>query len=127
MNTELNTELKLSAPKTVTTKRALSWYKLKPVEGRTPVEIPAGTSIQVCFSEVRPSRLYVMHETGQKLALRLDLASLSVTGFAKRPGTRALEKYAYDSVCKTPTGHEVEPDGTGPDGSPSWLLVLGLI
>ena len=31
------------------------------------------------------------------------------------------------SVCETPTGHCVEPDGEGPDGVPSWLLCLGLI
>jgi hypothetical protein len=32
-----------------------------------------------------------------------------------------------DELCESPTGHTVEPDGTGPDGCPSWLLLLGLM
>lgn len=40
---------------------------------------------------------------------------------------RQLEAWAGDSVCETVTGDTVEPDGTGADGAPSWLLALGMI
>ncbi|ACB97277.1 hypothetical protein [Beijerinckia indica] len=43
------------------------------------------------------------------------------------PSMEQLEEWLSDGQCETPTGHEVEPDGHGPDGSPSWLLALGLI
>lgn len=43
------------------------------------------------------------------------------------PSMEELEEWASDSVVETPTGHTVEPDGTGPDGVPSWLRCLGLI
>ena len=43
------------------------------------------------------------------------------------PSRNQVEEWVYDSVCPTPTGHEVEPDGYGPDGCPSWLLLMGLI
>lgn len=32
-----------------------------------------------------------------------------------------------DGCCSTPTGYQVEPDGTGPDGVPSWPRVFGLV
>jgi len=50
-----------------------------------------------------------------------------ITSAFKAPSMATLEKWSYDSVCKTPTGKRVEPDGHGSDGSPSWLLVFGLI
>ncbi len=38
-----------------------------------------------------------------------------------------LMAWNEDGICETPTGHRVEPDGTGPDGVPSWLRALRLI
>lgn len=43
------------------------------------------------------------------------------------PALHELEQWVSDSVCESPTGHTVEPDGAGPDGVPSWLVCLGLI
>lgn len=43
------------------------------------------------------------------------------------PTMEEVEDWVHDSVCDTPTGHQVEPDGEGPDGVPSWLRLLGLI
>ncbi len=48
-------------------------------------------------------------------------------GFTKPPGKATVWKWMHNECCKTVTGKKVEPDGTGPDGSPSWLRVLGLI
>ncbi len=43
------------------------------------------------------------------------------------PSIEELDERSSDSVVETPTGYAVEPDGTGPDGVPSWLRCLGLI
>jgi hypothetical protein len=43
------------------------------------------------------------------------------------PTIEQIEEWAADSVCETPSGETVEHDGTGPDGSVSWLRLLGLI
>jgi hypothetical protein len=43
------------------------------------------------------------------------------------PSMEDLMAWNEDGICETPTGHRVEPDGTGPDGVPSWLLALRLI
>ena len=42
------------------------------------------------------------------------------------PSIDEIETWFTDGVCPTPTGDDVEPDGHGPDGAPSWLLALGL-
>ena len=43
------------------------------------------------------------------------------------PSMQELVSWSDDGICETPTGHRVEPDGTGPDGVPSWLRALRLI
>jgi len=43
------------------------------------------------------------------------------------PSLQTLEEWAEAGIAETPTGYEVEPDGRGPDGSPSWLLILGML
>ena len=43
------------------------------------------------------------------------------------PSMQELMAWNEDGICATPTGHRVEPDGTGPDGVPSWLRALRLI
>ena len=48
-------------------------------------------------------------------------------GVDELPTMDEVAQWVSDSVCSTPTGHDVEPDGEGPDGVPSWLRVLGLV
>lgn len=43
------------------------------------------------------------------------------------PSWHTLESAVTDGVCESVTGDNVEPDGHGPDGAPSWLLALGMI
>jgi hypothetical protein len=43
------------------------------------------------------------------------------------PGVKTLERYAWDSVVESVFGNNVEPDGWDHEGSPSWLLVFGII
>lgn len=45
----------------------------------------------------------------------------------KLPSQRELEWWSFDSVAESVFGSDVEPDGWSYDGSPSWLLALGLI
>ena len=46
----------------------------------------------------------------------------------KPPSIDTIQKWEWDSGgCKTPNGIMVEPDGTDPDGWPSWMLILGMM
>ena len=77
--------------------------------------------LKVSFIEGMDSRCMV-HSPDHAEPLRVR-----ITSAFKAPSMATLERWGMDSVCKTPTGKRVEPDGHGPDGSPSWLLVFSLI
>ncbi len=117
------TELKLSAPKTVTTKREMKWSK----DVTTACTIPAGTELQVYFSEARPSRIWFDYAGSLRTALLVNAHKNFTGGFKKQPSMKTLEKYSWDCVAKTVLGNTTEPDGYGFEGEPSWLLVAGLI
>jgi hypothetical protein len=119
---DIREEKKLSAPKSVTTKEILTFSKFP----ETACVIPVGTKLEVHFSGVNHDRLYYEYNGSVRVSA-VKLAHKKFTGFNKPPGLNTLQKYDYNGIAKTPTGYEVEPDGTGPDGSPSWLLVLGLM
>jgi hypothetical protein len=46
--------------------------------------------------------------------------------FKKMPSMAKIEQWCSDSVCTTPLGNRVEPDGYDHHGCPSWLLILGM-
>lgn len=50
----------------------------------------------------------------------------TVSGF-RIPSVATLERWSDEGYCLTVTGQKTEPDGHGSDGSPSWLLALGMI
>lgn len=81
--------------------------------------LPKG--LPVSFIPEKDSRCLV-HSPNHPTPLQVRIISAF-----KAPSMTTLEKWNWDGVCKTPTGKRVEPDGHGPDGSPSWLLALGLI
>lgn len=116
-------ELKLSAPISVTTKSELNFSK----NPETACTIPKGTKLDIYFSEVNSSRIYFDY-AGSLRAATLINAHKNFTGFSKSPSINTLEKWENEGgYCRTPTGHKTEPDGYGPDGSPSWMLVMGII
>jgi len=115
-------DIKSTGTKTVTTKQQLTWSK----NPATACVLPAGTTLTVHFSEARPSRIYFEY-AGSLRAASLVRASQNFTGFSKAPSLNTLGKWDSDGVSKTPTGFRVEPDGWGPDGSPSWLLAMEMI
>ena len=45
----------------------------------------------------------------------------------KEPSLKTLEKCNNDGWCKSIFGKRVEPDGHDEYGSPSWLLLIGVI
>lgn len=110
---------RINEGKRVTTKRDLTYKKAN-------VVVPKGTAVELEFREGQPDRAYFEYE-GTKLVTRLEVAHSSFSGIAKPPTIGRLQKLSDDGLSITPTGKRVEPDGYGPDGSPSWLLVMGLI
>jgi hypothetical protein len=69
-----------------------------------------------------PLAQWVANKTAALIAM--DRWQLEVEAL---PSMQELMAWNEDGICETPTGHRVEPDGTGPDGVPSWLRALRLI
>lgn len=107
--------------KSVKTKKELKYSRSK-----NPVTVPAGTTIELKFSKDKPQFGYFQYSGGLR-ATQLALAHKSLTGISKPPSIGRLQKMGDDGIATTPTGKRTEPDGYGSDGSPSWLLVLGMI
>jgi len=88
--------------------------------------IPAGTEVTLFYSPKAYNRVYLDRGSFAK-TIKLANCHGYFKGFYKMPTMRTLEKQGNDAIVTTPTGHRVEPDGYGPDGIPSWLMVLGVI
>lgn len=103
--------------------------------------IPAYTVLSVDFTEPSRPALTVEH-LPKKTRSKADATPpglevgqtfrISGKGLAKAMGWELpvlaeLEEWSSDAICPTPTGDDVEPDGIGPDGVPSWLMLLGYI
>jgi len=81
--------------------------------------LPKG--LAVMFISEKPTRCLV-HSPLHDSPLQVRIVSAF-----KSPSEATLEKWNDDGGCKTPTGKWTECDGYGSDGSPSWLIALGMI
>jgi hypothetical protein len=89
--------------------------------------IPEGSRVHVYFMpKTYPNKILVQYGDVVKIS-RTQLANEWLKGFTKKPSIRTLEKRSWDGISKSVTGKKVEADGYGPDGSPSWELVMGII
>ncbi len=85
---------------------------------------PRGASIAVEWGEY-PASSNVVTLGADKRAITGKGLGRALAG--ELPSVQELNEWTMDSVCDTPTGHSVEPDGFGPDGCPAWLLLLGFL
>jgi hypothetical protein len=96
--------------------------------------IPRGTKCEIEFTPAFRYR-YMLVTPKSNLVLNLqgrDYARLGIKNahkyfgapFTKPPSIATLQKWDAAGIARTVTGHKTEPDGTGPDGSPSWMLIL---
>ncbi len=109
----------------VTTTKDREWKDK--ASGTVVFTIPAGSQVHVDFSpKTFPSRIWVTFNGEVKISRTIN-AHNWMTGFRKPPTLKTLENRAWNGISKSVTGKKVEADGYGPDGSPAWEFVLGII
>lgn len=59
--------------------------------------------------------------------MRIRTTTLAYLMGKKAPSINTLQRWSDDGVAKSVLGKRIEPDGHDEYGSPSWLLVMGLI
>lgn len=97
----------------------------KDISLKSGVVIPAGTKVRCEFLPEFTSTFRVFSDIAEKpLRMPYTAASNYLNGFKKEPSMAALEKYSNDGICPTPLGARVEPDGYGPHGEPSWMIIM---
>jgi hypothetical protein len=89
--------------------------------------VPAGAEVTLHYSEKAGSRVYFSRGADFAKTIKFQNCHKYFAEFRKMPSMRTLEKQANNAVVTTPIGEKTEPDGYGPSGLPSWLLVLGVI
>jgi len=94
-------------------------------------ELRSGDDVELFFPE---DKLWFTHiykvgssSDAMKMIVQTKNLYLYVKGASKPPSLSSLERMVEDGVSKSVLGKRVEPDGTDEYGSPSWLLVLGMI
>lgn len=98
----------------------------KPIKWKDGSVTEAGESVEVSYKRGNHTTAFLMLD-GTPKGVRITNLSMYLKGYPKMPGMAALEKMSDAAVVPTPSGYKVEPDGYGPDGSPSWMLVAGVI
>ncbi len=82
--------------------------------------------VDVFFSDKTPSNVYIF-SNGKWWSINLQNGFKFLTRFSATPSINKLESMSNSGIATTPIGNRVEPDGKGPNGDPSWMLVMGLI
>ena len=91
----------------------------------TEYSFPAGSQVNVTFGRTDRLSYMIVEQDGRSISCRPAKYVKYFGG--KEPSARTMMKWENDGYSKTVTGYKTEPDGYGPDGSPSWLLALGYI
>lgn len=102
----------------------------KEIKLRDGTVIPVGSKGDVLFNQGQNSVASAGFDSlgGRRVNLsNKNLFDYFGRPFTKVPSLTSLEKMSDDGVASSVTGKRVEPDGFGPDGSPSWLLALGYV
>ena len=117
--TDFKSKLNLTGPATVTVKSELKYSR-----STRPTTVPVGTKVDMYFSPSGNRGYFEFDGLVRPVSLILFHNRFS---FTKMPSVRTLKRWDDEGYCKTITGQKTEPDGFGDDGSPSWLLVMGMI
>lgn len=95
--------------------------------------ISAGEKVEVSFEGTRmiiegKNCLTIGTGYGSRLSIKTRASRYAIYFGGRIPSAQTMMKWESEGgYCKTVTGLKVEPDGHGHDGSPSWMLALGLI
>lgn len=90
--------------------------------------IPAGEMGTVTFNtDTVRNNVFTFSSPSLKREVKLGHSALVRKFGLKAPSVATMERWSNDGVAKTVFGARTEPDGYGPHGEPSWMLVLGVI
>lgn len=101
----------------------------KEIKFKNGLVIPVGTNLTVTFTVGQMvAELTGGSAGGVPVSLKLRCSSLPrYFSRFKEPSIKTMEKWSDNGIAMSMLGKRVEPDGYDSDGSPSWMLVVGII
>ena len=126
---------------TKTLKRELCKYDLNEVDAngkrKLLATIPAGTVVAIefpnsdlknYFGEIRKDATKMILSAN---GISVRCKSINWNNYFKvksnPPSPTTMMRWEMDGYCMSLGGHKTEPDGWSYDGTPSWLMAMGLI
>lgn len=87
--------------------------------------IEEGTKVTVTF----PKKFNGQYMSIENDDIRILSKTINMKNYfgTKLPSNRQIEKWSFNSFCKSVNGAKVEHDGWDSNGNPSWMLALGII
>jgi hypothetical protein len=83
-----------------------------------------GTMVKIEFPEDHSGM--AIRVTADGVTKLVRSSQLSKFGI-KQPTINTMTRWVEDGIARSVGGKKVEPDGWDSDGTPSWLLVVGII
>lgn len=99
----------------------------KDTRNKRGIEFKRGEDVVINWLEETPQMTYIIKQDGNRLRVKSEWAYHFVTGVNKTPSINQMERWDNEGYSKSMLGKKVEPDGFDPNGSPSWMLVIGII
>ena len=85
-----------------------------------------GIEMDLSFPQESDGRVCIATDSDGR-RFRIRISSLKDKFGIRVPSMKTLEKWVDDGTCSSIGGKSVEPDGWDSNGTPSWLIALGLI
>jgi hypothetical protein len=88
--------------------------------------LEVGQEVGIFFSERYPGSIFIKTDSAVLIG-KVSFAHKYLEGFRKPPTMKTLNKWSWDGIARSVLNQKVEPDGWDCFGSPSYLLVYGII
>ena len=103
---------------------------IRDAKNQKGVTLSKGEKVIVVFPKNRADVTHIFSANDPKRSNILMVRTMNLNKYVKGATKEPSEKLLYkmsDGIAKSVLGKRVEPDGYDQYGSPSWLLVAGLI
>ena len=122
---------KMHEAETAALSEAKSFTTKADITSKKGVIIAKGTKVTLSWKDKdgkeRASFTRLTDDSGNSVLVSTENLPTKVSGVTNAPSIATMEKWSNNGIAKSILGAKTEPDGWDSDGSPSWMLAMGMI
>ena len=122
---------KMHEAETAALSEAKSFTTKADITSKKGVTIAKGTKVTLSWKDKdgkeRASFTRLTDDSGNSVLVSTENLPTKVSGVTNAPSIATMEKWSNNGIAKSILGAKTEPDGWDSDGSPSWMLAMGMI